>query len=108
MQWFNKNYGREETLDNYIKVTKEGMPLAKQKKEVHAPETKKKNSKRYDRAKEMLQNDNQLRDCISLISMLNTAQTYTPKLVTTRADALNYLKQNHISSDKLEIEEVKL
>ena len=56
----------------------------------------------------MLQSDNQLRDCISLISMLNTAQTYTPELVATRADALAYLKQNHISSDKLEIEEVKI
>lgn len=109
VQWFTKNYGREETLDNFIKVTKEGMPLPKEKKEKHAaPETKKKSSKRYDRAKEMLQHDNQLRDCISLISMLNTAQRYTPKLVTTRADALTHLKQNYISGDILDIEEVKL
>ncbi len=109
IQWFIKNYGREETLDNYIKVTKNGMPLPKEKKEKHAaPETKKNEGRRFDRAKEMLQNDNQLRDCISLISTLNTAQTYTPKLVTTRADALTYLKQNHISNDKLEIEEVKI
>lgn len=109
IQWFTKNYGRESTLDNYIKVTKEGIPLPKDKKERHIdPVTKKNGSRRFDRAKEMLQNDNQLRDCISLISMLNTAQTYTPKLVTTRADALAYLKQNHISNDKLEIEEVKL
>ena len=65
-------------------------------------------SRRYDRAKEMLQNDNQLRDCISLINALNTAQTYTPKLVATRADALAYLKKNHMSNDALEIEEVKI
>lgn len=109
IQWFIKNYGREETLDNYIKVTKNGMPLPKTKKEKHAaPETKKNEGRRFDRAKEMLQNDNQLRDCISLISTLNTAQTYTPKLVATRADALAYLKQNHISNDKLKIEEVKI
>ena len=109
VQWFTNNYGREATLDNYIKVTKQGMPLPKEKKEKNIdPTTKKEGSRRFDRAKEMLQNDNQLRDCISLISMLNTAQTYTPKLVTTRADALAYLKQNHISNDKLEIEEVKL
>jgi carboxyl-terminal processing protease len=117
MQWFIKNYGREETLDNYIKVTKDGMPLAKDPKEKQLDKlrvsgedkkNKKDHGRRYDRAKEMLQNDNQLHECISLISTLHTAQKYTPKLVTTRADALNYLKQNCISGDKLEIEEVKL
>ena len=109
IQWFTKNYGREETLDNYIKVTKDGMPLPKEPKDKQVQhEQTKKHGRRYDRAKEMLQHDNQLRDCISLISMLHTAQTYTPKLVTTRADALSYLKQNYISGDTLEIEEVKL
>ena len=109
IQWFTKNYGREESLDNYIKVTKSGTPLPKDPKDKHAQhEPTKKHGRRYDRAKEMLQHDNQLRDCISLISMLHTAQTYTPTLVTTRVDALTYLKENYISSDTLEIEEVKL
>lgn len=112
IQWFTKNFGREETLDNYIKVTKEGIPLPKEKADKKDKQEKTKNkkggSKRFDRAKEMLQNDNQLRDCISLINTLNTAQKYTPSLVKTRTDALSYLKQNHISSDKLEIEEVKI
>jgi len=108
MQWFINNYGREKTLDNYIKVTKEGIPLVKDKDEKKEISMKKKGNKRYDRAKEMLQNDNQMRDCIALISMLHTAQKYTPHLVKTRADALAYLKQNHINSDKLEIEEVTL
>lgn len=108
MQWFINNYGREKTLDNYIKVTKDGTPLMKNKDEQKEIPIKKRSNKRYDRAKEMLQNDNQLRDCIALISMLHTAQKYTPHLVKTRADALMYLKQNHINSDKLEIEEVVL
>jgi carboxyl-terminal processing protease len=110
IQWFIKNYGREETLDNYIKVTKEGVPLVKEKKEKFAKDENKKKdgNRRFDRAKEMLQNDNQLRDCISLINTLHTAQKYTPELVKTRIDALTYLKQNHINSDKLEIEEVKV
>lgn len=112
VQWFTKNFGREETLDNYIKVTKEGIALPKEKKDKKGKKeevsNKKEGNRRFDRAKEMLQNDNQLRDCISLISSLNTAQKYTPTLVKNRADALSYLKQNHISSDKLEIEEVKI
>ncbi len=113
VQWFTKNYGREETLDNYIKVTKNGKPLPSNKKDKKNAKNnmrsdKKESNRRQDRAKEMLQNDNQLRDCISLISSLHTAQTYTPDLVKNRADALAYLKQNHISTDKLEIEEVKI
>jgi carboxyl-terminal processing protease len=111
VQWFTKNFGREETLDNYIKVTKEGIALPKEKKDKkdkEKSEEKKDGNRRFDRAKEMLQNDNQLRDCISLINTLSTAQKYTPHLVKTRTDALTYLKQNHISNDKLEIEEVKI
>lgn len=108
MQWYIKNYGREETLDNYIKVTKEGIPLPKEKKDREKELETKANNRRFERAKEMLQNDNQLHECITLINMLHTAQTYTPQLVKTRNDALNYLKSNYISSDNLEIEEVKL
>ena len=108
MQWYVKNYGREATLDNYIKVTKEGVPLPKEKKEEKKKEDKKENSRRFERAKEMLQNDNQLHECISLINLLHTAQKYTPHLVKTRHDALAYLRGNYISNDNLEIEEVKL
>lgn len=107
-QWFTKHYGREQTLDNYIKVTKEGTPLVKDKNEKKEAPQKKSGSRRYDRAKEMLEHDNQLHDCISLIGILHTAQQHTPQLVKTRADALAYLKQNHISSDKIEFEEIKL
>ena len=82
--------------------------MPKEKKDKKEISLKKEGSRRFDRAKEMLQNDNQLRDCISLISTLHTAQIYTPDLVKTRTDALSFLKQNHISNDKLEIEEVTL
>ncbi len=56
----------------------------------------------------MLQKDNQLRDCIMLVNMLHSAQKYTPELVKTRADALRYLKNNYVSIDTLEIEEIKI
>lgn len=106
-QWFIKNYGREEALDNYIKVAKTDDIAAEKKEETKTDAPKKKNSRRYDRAKEMLQADNQLRDCIALINILHTAQKHTPHLVKTRADAQAYLKGNHISTDKLEIEEME-
>jgi carboxyl-terminal processing protease len=115
IQWFITHYGREETLDNSIKVTKDGLPLAKTKKNKDKSkdnqkkeEKKETGNRRYDRAKEMLHHDNQLHECISLINSLHSAQKYTPQLVRTRADALAFLKQNHMSIDKLDIEEVKL
>jgi len=108
MQWYIKNYGREATLDNYIKVTQEGLALPKEKKDNKKKEPEKKESnRRFDRAKEMMQHDNQLHECITLINMLHTAYQHTPQLVNTRENALVYLKRNYISNDTLEIEEVK-
>jgi carboxyl-terminal processing protease len=108
IKWFTKNYGRESSLDHYIKINKTDAdkPKKEETKTVD-DEEKKKANKRKDRAKEMLQNDNQLRDCITLINMLHTAKKYTPHLVDTRTNALDYLKKNHISTDVLEIEEIK-
>jgi len=155
VQWFTKHFGRENTLENYIKTSPSPAPPAlpaptplllrqgfvghvvppvphplvlsatesgvskdgdvgslskgsNQQKTPNKKEDKKKHNRRYDRAKDMLQKDNQLRDCITLISMLHTAQTYTPDLVKTRSQALSYLKNNFISNDTLDIEEVKL
>jgi len=100
LKWFTKHYGREEALENYIKIhekPKDNQPKTPEKKE----------SRTYNRAKEMLQNDNQLKDCITLINMLSSAQKHTPHLVKTRANVLDYLKKNHIC-ETLEIEEIKI
>jgi len=107
IQWFTKHYGREETLNNYIKI-KPNSIKKNNKKDTKKITEKKPSNRRYDRAREMLQKDNQLHDCITLINMLNTAKTYTPKLVKTRTDACAYLKKNFINNNTLEIEEIKL
>lgn len=106
--WFTKHFGREETLDNYIKVTQTTPIQENKKKENNPSEDKKSSNRRKNRALEMLQKDNQLRDCIMLINMLHSAQAYTPELVKTRTDALKYLKQNYVSVETLEIEEIKI
>ena len=108
IKWLTKNYGREESLKNHI--VPENLKQSKEKistKESSA-NSHKKESRKYDRAKEMLQNDNQLKDCINLINVLHTAQTYTPHLVKTRQNALIYLKKNHICNEKLDIEEINI
>ena len=106
LKWFTKNFGRESSLENHIRVTKNDEQ-AKPEEPTEEKDDKKKSNRWQERAKEMLQTDNQLRDTITLINIFNMAQTHTPKLVTTRADAVAYLKQNHIGSDVLEIEEIK-
>ena len=106
MQWFTKHYGREQTLDNYIKISKstENEKTKQEKKE----EVENKSNRWQERAKEMLRSDNQLRETITLINMLYNAQIYTPDLVKNRKQAVTFLKQSHISNDILEIEEIKL
>lgn len=108
VQWFTQHYGRENTLEHYIKVNRENEDASKKEPSIKSTPKKDKHNRRFDRAKEMLQKDNQLRDCITLINILHTAQTYTPNLVKTRPQALDYLKKNFISNDTLDIEEVKL
>lgn len=101
--WFTTHYGREQTFDNHIQVTKDATP------EKTACETSKEsNEKRWiDRAKKGLQTDNQIRTTISLINLLNTAYTLCPQEVCNREKAVLFLKNNHLAHDTLQIDEVK-
>jgi len=100
MQWFTKFYGREQTLSNYIQA---------HKVEEQAAEAAKKEPSRWsERAKEMLQTDNQLRDTISLANLLSTFHEICPAKVCDRAHAITFLKQNHLTNDTLDIQEIKL
>lgn len=102
MQWFTKYYGREQALTNYIKVGNEADKKDKADGKKSTP------TRWAERAKEMLQTDNQLREAISLINLLGTFQSMCPELVSNRIKAIEQLKASSISNDKLDIEEVKL
>jgi len=109
MQWFTQFYGREETLENYIKITDNTQSAETEKTSVNKTATEaKKNNRWQERVKKMLETDNQLRETITLINTLHTAQTNVPDKIKTRQQAIAYLKQNNICDDKLEIEEIKL
>jgi carboxyl-terminal processing protease len=104
MQWFVKNYGRESNLDHYIQVVE-----TVKKEEPKKPEEKKDASVRWlERAKEMLQNDNQLRAAITLANILDTARKNAPDTVKTRSAARTYLEQNYLGAQVMEIEEIKV
>jgi len=104
MQWFTKFYGREEVLKNSIKA----HPEQKEAKKEESPTSSDDKPKRWqERAKEMLQKDNQLRATITLINTLHMAQECCPDKVKNRADAIHFLKSTYLAGDELEIEEVK-
>ncbi len=101
MQWFTKYYGREHALSNSIKLSNHT-----DKKE----DTKddKKPTRWIERAKSMMQTDNQLREAIDILNLLHNFKGLCPNQVCNRTQALAHLKKNHISHDKLNIEEIKL
>ncbi len=103
IQWFTKNYGRERSLNNYINTAE---PAKKQ----NETQTAKPNQppRWTERAKKMLQTDNQLREAITLINLLHTFQDFCPNKVCNRDQAIAQLKKSHIAHDTLDIEEIKL
>src|SRR5579863_664199 len=104
MRWFTQNYGREETFKNHIKVhiTPESTP----KKPL--TEGADQAAKRWsERAKELLQQDNQLRAAITLINLLGTARQCCPAQVTTREKTVQFMREHLITNDTpLTIEQV--
>ncbi len=103
MQWFTQHYGREKAFSNYIKQNdqKEDPPTTE-------PAKSNQPTRWIERAKEMLQTDNQLREAISLINLLNVFQGLCPDKVCNRTKAIEQLKDSYITPDTLDIQEVKL
>lgn len=112
MLWFTKFYGRECALTNYIKISKNSSD--KDDDEDEDGKSKKASSESdkkktwAERARSMLETDNQLRDTISLINLLYTGKTSCPNNVTNRTKAVEFLKSNFITTDKVTLEEVKV
>lgn len=108
MLWFIKNYGRENTLENYInpKKTTAEQPTAKV---VTPPEKTMSSKDRWEqRAKNMLENDNQLRQTIALIDMLAKAQQSCPQLVNNRASALSFLSALFVGDKTLTAQSIEM
>jgi len=107
-QWFTKNYGHESSFKNHIKVVNEKGQSAQPAAATKAnPEEASQNSWEK-RAREMLQNDNQLHATIMIANLFQMAQASCPDQVCNRNKAAEFIKKHLISSDQLTIEQVKL
>jgi len=104
VNWFNKFYGREKALTNYIKNPNNKEEQPKKKKELQGDKRK----SWAKRAKKMLKYDNQFRDAINLLNMLYSAQSICPEKVSNRQKAVTFLNSNYLSNKKLKLMEVKI
>ncbi len=111
MKWFTKHYGREQALNNYIKTQDQhaaAQKVAGAPENVKVAGTAPQPTRWAERAKLMLQTDNQLREAISLINLLAVFESLCPQRVCNRHSAIKQLKESHIAHDTLDIEEIKL
>ena len=108
MVWFTKYYGRERALSGYIKIDPQTGELEEETQEEKKESEDKKSKTWSERARAMLETDNQLRDTISLINMLYTAKECCPQKVANRQKAVAFLKHNFITDDKLTLQEIKV
>lgn len=116
IEWFTKYYGRESCHKNSIKTgngsndSKKDTDLSGNFSDVANAKSEEDDSKPkrwQERAKEMLQKDNQLRATITLINMLHFAEQCCPKEVANRADAVRHLKDIYLDNKVITIEEVE-
>lgn len=120
MKWFTKHYGREQALNNYIKTQEQqaaiqkaagapqNIPVAGATPPTRVAGAPTNQPTRWaERAKQMLQTDNQLREAISLINLLHVFENLCPTKVCNRTKAIVQLKESHIAHDTLDIEEIK-
>lgn len=103
MIWFNKFYGSERALTNYINSNTQDEEKEEKKKE-EKPEKEKTWS---ERAKEGLSRDNQLRETVSLINILDSARSHFPQEVNNRKKAVDFLNKVYLTDETLKLTEVK-
>lgn len=106
MVWLAETYGHENTLENFIKINN---PKQKKKNVAEKPSGPNTEPKKWDaKVKQMLAQDNQLKEAINIVSLIANAQKNLPDLIKNRITALAYLHANYITQDAVDIVEVKL
>ncbi len=98
--WFNKHYGREQALANYIKQNDT-------EKEKEEPKDKSEPKNWTERAKKILSSDNQFLEAVSVINILDTAKQLMPKSMTSRKQAVSFLKKHYASEGSIAMTEIK-
>ena len=102
----NKMFGRESALTNYIKPY--GAPEESVAEKAEKDKKRSKEKTWAERSREAFSLDNQIREAITLINFLHTAQQCCPQKVSTRQKAITFLKSNFLTDETLALEEIKI
>jgi carboxyl-terminal processing protease len=100
--WFNKHYGREASLTNYIKQQEGDKKDDKSKKEAEKPKNW------TERTKDILAKDNQFLEAISILNILHSAQKLMPAGLSNRRQAVAFIKNNFAGNEVFRLSEIKL
>lgn len=103
VEWYTKNYGHEHSSSNYLKP--HGYEDKEKKDEKKAQSDAMKNWS--ERIQESLQLDNQFKETINLINLFYLGKTGCKASMKTRKESLEFMKKNHLSSDKIRFTEIK-
>jgi carboxyl-terminal processing protease len=106
VSWFTKYYGREQSLKNYIKIDNDPISNSEQTPDTSKPK-KEENQSWSDRAQKRLQEDNQLRQTLTLINIYDIAKKTCPNQITDRKKAIDFMHSIFISDEKIAMIEVK-
>jgi carboxyl-terminal processing protease len=103
--WLTETYGHENTLENYIETVDEKQKNKRAKKQISSKDSTK---NRDDKIKQMLAQDNQLKEAINIVSLIVNAQKNLPDLIKNRTTALAYVHANYATQNAIDIIEVRL
>ncbi|HBS47782.1 TPA: hypothetical protein DEO28_01865 [Candidatus Dependentiae bacterium] len=106
-KWFTAFYGSESSLKNYITQQE-----ASGKKETVAKKEKEKEKDEKDlsweeKFRKAMQNDTQIKTAINMINILALANKIEPQKISTRKDAIKYIKEHFLTDDEIDIKKVK-
>jgi len=106
IEWFQKFYGREQALKDYIKPHG-SKPEDESAKKEKKKEDDKKPKNWSERARKSLAKDNQFLAAITLANLFDTTKKNTPALVNNRKKAEEHLKKIFATHGELNMEEIK-
>lgn len=105
VKWMTSNYGKESALKGSIKPLGSEDTKTKEKKNT----TQKEDEKTWkEKRKELLSQDYFVQNAINLIGLYRLGTAAHPKKLTTRNNALEFLKDNYVIDKPLNLEEIKL
>jgi len=100
MKWMTTSYGKESALKGSIKPKDHDYSKT--------DDTKEKEKSWKEKRREILSQDYFIQNSINLIGLYHTGQAAFPKKLSSRTNALKFLKENYAIDTKIEAEEIKL